>query len=215
MKRYEVWTSAPRRVKEHLLRGLNGETPETPKPGSNAFNNVHYFIVADSKQACYAAQRKAEELKLSSTVPSTEVEGEARDVGNLVAGLAKRLIKNEPPIKKPAAMILGGETTVTVRGKGRGGRNQELALSASKSIEELAGISIASIGTDGIDGPTDAAGAIVNGLTATQARLKDMNIDEYLSRNDSNSFFEKLGDGLVITGPTGTNVNDIIVIVAL
>jgi glycerate-2-kinase len=215
LKQYDAWAGAPGSVKRHLLRGLNGEIPETPKSGSKAFNHIHNFIVADCKQACYAAQSKAQELKLNSTVLSTEVEGEAREVGKVVAEITKKLAKNESPIQKPAAMILGGETTVTVCREGRGGRNQELALSASKSIEGLSGVTIAAIGTDGIDGPTDAAGAVVNGSTTTQARSKNMNIDDYLSRNDSNMFFKNLGDGLVATGPTGTNVNDIILIVAL
>jgi glycerate 2-kinase len=215
LKRYDAWTGAPRSVKKHLLRGLEGEIPETPKSGSNVFNNIHSFIVADCRQACYAAQRKAQELELNSMVLSTEVEGEAREVGKDLAGAAKELVEHGSPIKRPAALILGGETTVTVCGEGRGGRNQELALSASKSIEGLSGVVIAAIGTDGIDGPTEAAGAIVDGSTVTRARSKNMNIDEYLSRNDSNMFFKNLGDGLVVTGPTGTNVNDIILIVAL
>nr|MDO8100061.1 glycerate kinase [Candidatus Njordarchaeota archaeon] len=215
LKRYSIWTEAPESVKQHLHSGLSGEVPETPKRGSKIFNHIHNFIIGSCRQACYAAHSKARELKLNSIVLSTMVEGEARQVGKVTAGIAKELAKYNSPIDRPAAMIIGGETTVTVRGEGKGGRNQELALSASKSIEGLSRIAIASMGTDGVDGPTDAAGAIVDGSTVTQARAKNMNVDEYLARNDSNTFFKSLGDCLIMTGPTGTNVNDIILIVAL
>nr|MDO8133112.1 glycerate kinase [Candidatus Njordarchaeum guaymaensis] len=215
LKRYGLWIDTPESVKQHMLRGLSGQVPETPKPESKIFNHIHNFIIGSCRQACYAAHSKARELKLNSIVLSTMVEGEARQVGKVTAGIAKELAKYNSPIKRPAAMIMGGETTVTVRGEGKGGRNQELALSASKSIEGLSGIAIASMGTDGVDGPTDAAGAIVDGSTVTHARAKNMNVDEYLARNDSNTFFKSLGDGLIMTGSTGTNVNDIILFVAL
>jgi len=215
LKQYSIWTQAPESIKQHLQSGLSREVPETPKPGSKVFNHIHNFIIGSCRQACYAAHSKARELKLNSIVLSTMVEGEARQVGKVTAGIAKELAKYNSPIHRPAAVIIGGETTVTVRGEGKGGRNQELALSASKSIEGLSRIAIASMGTDGVDGPTDAAGAIVDGSTVTRARAKNMNVDEYLVQNDSNTFFKSLGDGLIMTGPTGTNVNDIMLVVAL
>jgi glycerate 2-kinase len=215
LKRYGMWNDAPDGIRQHLLRGLGGEIPETPKPGSKVFDKIHNFIIGSCRQTCCTIRRKARELKLNSIILSTEIEGEAREVGKVTAGIAKNLVKYDSPVKKPAVIIMGGETTVTVQGEGKGGRNQELVLSASKSIEGLSGVALASMETDGVDGPTEAAGAIVNGSTITQARKKNINVDEYLARNDSNTFFKTFGDGLIMTGPTGTNVNDIILIVAL
>jgi glycerate-2-kinase len=210
-----MWDIAPETVRRQLARGLNGEVPDTPKYGSEIFNRVNNFIIGSCRQACNAACKKARELKMHSVVLSTMVQGEAREVGKIAGSIAKELSKYNSPIKKPAAMIMGGETTVTVHGEGVGGRNQELALSASESIDRVAKVGIASLGTDGVDGPTDAAGAIVDGFAAMKARETNLNIDEYLLRNDSNTFFKKLGDGLIITGPTGTNVNDIVIITSI
>jgi glycerate 2-kinase len=215
MKRHNLWSDAPESIKQHLQRGLHGKVPETPKPGARIFNNIYNFIIASNRQACYSAHKKARQMRLSSFVLSTMVEGEASEVGRVTAGIAKELAKYDSPIRKPAAMIIGGETTVTVHGDGKGGRNQELALSASKSIERVGTVVVASMGTDGVDGPTDAAGALVDSSTSTRAQTMNLNIDEYLSRNDSNTFFKTLGDGLIMTGPTGTNVNDITIVVTL
>jgi glycerate-2-kinase len=143
------------------------------------------------------------------------VEGEAREVGKFIGAMGKEIAKYDSPFSRPAAIILGGETTVTVHGNGLGGRNQELALSALRSIEGVSGITIASMGTDGVDGPTEAAGAIVDSSASMSARMKGLDIDHYLTHNDSNNFFRTLGDGLIVTGPTGTNVNDVMVIIAL
>lgn len=214
LKRYDIWDTAPEAVKRQLVRGLNGEVPETPKHGSDVFSRVHNFVIGSCRQACYAANKKARELKMHSMVLSTMVQGEAREAGKITGSIAKELSKYDSPIKKPAAVIMGGETTVTVHGEGIGGRNQELALGASESIDRVTKVGIASMGTDGVDGPTDAAGAIVDGFTAMKAQTMNLSIGEYLSRNDSNAFFRKLGDGLIMTGPTGTNVNDIIIVVS-
>jgi glycerate-2-kinase len=215
LKRRNLWNDMPESARRHLLKGFNGEIPETPKNESSVFSHVHNYIIGSCRQACNAAYTKARELDLNSIVLSTMVEGEAKEVGKFIAAVARELATHGSPINKPAAVIMGGETTVTVLGTGRGGRNQELALSASKSIEGLEGVVIGSMGTDGVDGPTDAAGGIVDSHSLTNARLKGIIPLDYLSRNDSNTFFKKLGDGMIITGPTGTNVNDIMVIVAL
>jgi glycerate-2-kinase len=214
LNRYGIWDATPDDVKQHLLRGLNGTVPETPKDGSNMFTHVHNFIIGSCRQACYAANRKAKELRIHSMVLSTMVQGEAREVGKITGSIGKELSKYDSPIRKPTAIIMGGETTVTVRGDGIGGRNQELALSASESIDRVPKVAVASLGTDGVDGPTDAAGALVDGLTVTKARTANLSTNEYLFNNDSNTFFKKLGDGLIITGPTGTNVNDIMIVIA-
>jgi glycerate-2-kinase len=214
LKRYGIWDAAPEAVRQQLVRGLDGMVPETPKSGSDAFTQVHNFIVGGCRETCNEVNRKARELGIHSMILSTMIEGEAREIGKMIGSIAKELSKYNSPIKKPAVMIMGGETTVTVRGDGIGGRNQELALSASESIDRLPKVAVASLGTDGIDGPTNAAGALVDGFTAKKAQATSLSINEYLSKNDSNTFFRKLGDGLIITGPTGTNVNDIMIVVA-
>jgi glycerate 2-kinase len=210
-----LWGKAPESVRKHLSKGVAGEIPETPKPGSSLFSRVHNLVIGSGKGACSAASAKARGLKLNSLVLSTMVEGEAKEIGKFVGSMGKQITYYNSPISRPAAIILGGETTVTLHGEGLGGRNQELVLSSLKSIENTEGITIASIGTDGIDGPTDAAGAIVDSSTSKATRMEELDIDQYLAGNDSNSFFRDLGDGLIITGPTGTNVNDVMVIIAL
>jgi glycerate-2-kinase len=214
LKRYGIWDATPETVKQQLLCGLEERVPETPKYGSDVFIQVHNFVIGSCRQACYAVNRKAKELRFHSMVLSTLVQGEAKEVGKVAGSIAKEFSKYDSPIKKPATMIMGGETTVTVRGDGVGGRNQELALSASEQIERVPKAVVASLGTDGVDGPTDAAGALVDGFTVPRSQAMNLSTKEYLSNNDSNTFFKKLGDGLIMTGPTGTNVNDIMIVVA-
>jgi glycerate-2-kinase len=139
------------------------------------------------------------------------MEGEAKDVGIFLGAIAKEIFNSGNPIARPAAVIVGGETTVTVKGKGLGGRNQEIVLSAASKIVKMEGVAIASIGTDGIDGPTDAAGAIVDGESILRAQRSGLNNKKMLNDNNSYNFFSKIGD-LIITGPTGSNVNDIALI---
>jgi glycerate-2-kinase len=215
LKSHELWDESPESTRQYLLKGVAGQVPETPKPGSSSFSHVYNLVIGSNKQACSAAYAKARELKLNTLVLSTMVEGEAKEVGKFVGAIGKEIAKYDSPLRKPAAVIIGGETTVTVHGRGKGGRCQELALSALRSIESVRGVTIASMGTDGVDGPTEAAGAIIDYSTSIAARSKSLDIDQYLLRNDSNTFFKALGDGLIITGPTGTNVNDVIVVVAL
>ena len=215
LERHGLWEKAPENIRKYLSMGADGNISETPKPTSSLFNHVHNLIVGSDRQACSAAHAKAREFKLNSLVLSTMVEGEAREVGKFIGAMGKQIAKYNSPLTKPAAIILGGETTVTVHGRGLGGRNQELALSALRSIESVSGITVASMGTDGVDGPTDAAGAIVDSSVSRVARMKELDMDQYLASNDSNNFFKTLGDGLIVTGPTGTNVNDVMVIIAL
>jgi hydroxypyruvate reductase len=144
---------------------------------------------------------------------STFIEGEAREVGIVLAGLAKGLLRDEGDITRPACLILGGETTVTLRGNGHGGRNQEMALSAAIAMDGWPNTLIVCFGTDGNDGPTDAAGAFADGNTITNARRLGLDAVKYLSRNDSYNFFKPLDD-LIITGPTNTNVNDLMLVLA-
>ena len=139
---------------------------------------------------------------------STAIQGEAREIARVHAAIAKKILATGRPVKHPACVISGGEPTVTIRGQGLGGRNQEFALAASLDIAGLEDVAILSAGTDGSDGPTDAAGAMAYGSTVLRAETLRLNPAEFLANNDSYHFFEALGD-LIKTGPTGTNVADI------
>lgn len=212
LNRYEVWGSVSPSVKRRIERGLEGKVAETPKPGDTVFEKVHNIVVANNLKAARTAAETAEKFGYNTKVLSTFVEGEARHVGTVYAGLARSLSMNDLPVPKPGVLLLGGETTVTVTGPGVGGRNQEVALSALMKITGLDCVVFA-LGTDGIDGPTDAAGAIVDGASLSRAQLRGLNPAKHLRENDSYSFFKALDDA-VFTGPTGTNVNDLTLILA-
>lgn len=208
LKKYSIWNNTPRPVINYLLKGLKGEIAETPKPANPAFRRINNIIIGNNKAAVSAAEKKAKELGYHTMVLSTFVEGEAREIGKLFGAIAKEIAEFERPIKRKACIIAGGETTVTVKGKGKGGRAQEFALSAALMINGLKDAAIVGVGTDGTDGPTDAAGAIADGTTVKRANEKGLDVKMYLENNDSYSFFKKLND-LIITGPTNTNVNDL------
>jgi glycerate-2-kinase len=210
LKRYALWESISERVKDFLIRGVKGEVSETPKSDDPIFKRVHNIIIADNSFACRVAVRELERLGINAVYLSSSVEGEARYVGSVIGDIIKGIIRGETNFNKPIGIVIGGETTVTVRGSGIGGRNQELCLSAAFRIRGLRNVIIASIGTDGIDGMTDAAGAIVDGSTIDRGIAKGLDPFKYLENNDSYSFFKALDD-LIITGPTGTNVNDILI----
>jgi glycerate 2-kinase len=213
IKRHGIDRSVSGNVLRLLRKGAAGLLPETPKPGSPLFQATENIIVGSNRLATAAAARKAEELGFAASVLSNEVCGEAREAGVSLAKQALQ-IKNARKQGSPICLIQGGETTVTVRGKGRGGRNTELALSFAVEVTGATGISMLSAGTDGTDGPTDAAGAIVDGETAGRMEALGINPIACLSENDSYTCFQKAG-GLLITGPTGTNVMDLqIVLIA-
>ncbi len=159
-------------------------------------------------QALAAAGREAKKLGYQPLILSSKVEGEAREVARFYTAIAKEVLSSNNPIAPPVCVLAGGETTVTISGGGRGGRNQEFALAAAMAIEGVNNVVVLSGGTDGTDGPTDAAGAMADGATITRAREENMDPKDFLRRNDSYRFFQKLDD-LVITGPTRTNVMDI------
>jgi len=211
LEEYDVWSSCPKNIRNHILSGIKGEAGETPKPGDPAFNKVFNFIIGKNALALSAIEKEASDEGLDSLILSSSIEGEARHVGTVLAGIAREIQDSGQPVTKPGIVIAGGETTVTVTGDGLGGRNQETVLSAALRIEGLRGVAIASIGTDGVDGVTDAAGAIIDGQTIGRAKKIGLDAEEHLRNNDSYSFFRKLGD-MIVTGPTGTNVNDIMVI---
>lgn len=206
----------PSGIRRHLLaaaEGWRGNTnaSDTPKPGDALFNRVQNLIVGSNRQAAQAAGKRAEELGLNTLLLSTFVEGEAREVARVASALAKEVIRFDQPIKKPACLVWGGETTVTVRGKGKGGRNQEMTLAAAIALDGWPGVLIEALDTDGTDGSTDAAGALATGETVSRAHAMGLDATAMLTNNDAYHFFARLDD-LVITGPTGTNVNDVVFI---
>jgi glycerate-2-kinase len=210
LKKFDLWENAPKNIKERIELGCNGEIQDTPKKDEPFFKNVQNFIVANNSTAVQMASDKAEALGYFSLILSTYIEGEAREVGKVYSSIIREISKSGRPVEPPCALILGGETTVKVKGGGKGGRNQELALSA---LRNLAGINciLAALGTDGIDGSTDAAGAIVDGMSLKRGMKKQLKIEELLDDNNSYHYFKILKDS-IITGPTGTNVNDITII---
>ena len=180
---------------------------ETPK----SLENVDIKTIGSIFITCEAAKRTAEKLGYNSIILTTTLDCEAREAGAFLSAIARELVAMDQPVKRPCAIILGGETIVQVKGKGLGGRNQELALSAARGIEGLDNVVIASVATDGTDGPTDAAGGIVDGETMMRLGEKSIDVEEALSNNDSYHALESVGD-ILKTGPTGTNVNDLIML---
>jgi hydroxypyruvate reductase len=213
LRRFDLLQQVPRVVVDWLERGQRGDVPETPKPGDPLFERVSTAVVGSLDVAARAAQAGAERAGFETLLLTTYLEGEARDAGLLAGALAKELIRRGRPLSPPACLILGGETTVTVRGEGKGGRNQEIALSAALAIAGLPGVIVVALATDGSDGPTDAAGGIVDGSTIERAVALGLDPGAALARNDSYAFLEGVGD-LLVTGPTNTNVNDLLMVFA-
>ena len=214
---YGILRDISPKIREHIELGVKGLRPETPKPGDKCFEKVRNVIIAGNRLSLLAMKRRAQMLGLNTLILSSMIEGEASEVGKVVAAIAKELVRNDLPISKPAVILMGGETTVTLKEYGtRGGRNQELVLSALLKLDlEKDDVVIASIGSDGIDGNSDAAGAIISKDTLIRVRELKENIMKYLSKHMSYDFFKKIGGSLIFTGPTGTNVNDFTLILAL
>ncbi len=211
LDRYGLWQDLPTSVSLHLQEGVEGRVPETPKPDDPVFANTHAILVGTNLQALEAAATAAEELGYSSLILSSMIEGDTGEAARFHTALAREIVRSGHPLPRPACLISGGETTVVVRGQGKGGRNQEFALVAAIGLDGVEGVCLLCGGTDGTDGPTDAAGAVVDGATVARALAKGLDPREFLARNDSYHFFEKLDD-LVMTGPTNTNVMDLRVI---
>ena len=202
--RYAIRTRVPASVRTRIERGARGEIPETPKPKDPLFARVRNTVVGGNRLALDAAARAARLLGYRTLILSSTIEGETREIARMHAAIAREISSTGRPVRPPACIITGGETTVTIKGDGLGGRNQEFTLAAALDIAGLPRVVVFSAGTDGSDGPTDAAGAIADGQTL--ARQPDARL--YLDRNDSYHYFQPLGD-LVITGPTNTNVMDV------
>jgi glycerate 2-kinase len=209
LKKYNLIKSAPRSVVGILNKGINSLIPETPKEGNIIFKYVENMVIGSNKILLDAAKKKAEKLGFDVEIISSEISGEAKDVGKWLAQKSLTIKgSKDKKIKKSKYLISGGETTVTVKGNGLGGRNMELALSFAIEINGIDGITLLSAGTDGTDGPTDAAGACVDGQTVSKAKAIGIDPEAYLRNNDSYNFFKKTNE-LFNTGPTGTNVMDI------
>jgi hydroxypyruvate reductase len=207
-EKYEIFDQLPPAVRQRMQAGLAGQVEDTPKPGDAALGRVQNLVVGSNGLAVAAAEAKAKELGYSTLKLSTRLEGEAREIAHVHSAIAKEILSSGEPVKAPACVIAGGETTVTVRGKGKGGRNQEMVLAAALQLGGWGPIVFFSGGTDGTDGPTDAAGAVADGETIERAEALGLSPIAFLKDNNSYHFFKPLDD-LVMTGPTGTNVADV------
>ena len=208
IKKYAIEDRIPHAILSYLREGAEGKHDETPKEDDPAFNRSMTAVIGSGSISLRAAKEFAEKAGYNSLVLSSSIEGETKDVALVHAAIAKEVLKSGNPVPPPACIISGGETTVTIRGTGLGGRNMEFVLAAAREIDGYDGIVILSGGTDGTDGPTDAAGAVADGSTLKRARGKGMVSADYLANNDSYHFFEALDD-LLKTGPTMTNVMDL------
>lgn len=213
LNKYEIEAQIPAPVLQRLQQGAQGEVADTPKTGDPIFTKVQNLIIASNVLAARAAAEKAMALHYHTMLLSTFVEGETREVAKVHAAILKEIVHSGQPLPAPACIISGGETTVSIQGNGLGGRNQEFVLAAAREIAGLNNVVILSAGTDGTDGPTDAAGAIADGDTVQRAQEKSLDPLVFLKNNDSYHFFEALGD-LIKTGPTNTNVMDLRILLA-
>lgn len=230
IKKYDIQKNIPDAVYSLLRKGARGEMPETPKKDHPAFFKTANIIIGSNYTAVMACEQKAKSFGYNTLVLSSHLIGEASEVAKLFFGISRDIIKHGFPVSRPGCIIGGGETTVTIRGNGKGGRNQEMALSflceylqnfGEKNIlarkswrEENTGIFFLSGGTDGNDGPTDAAGAVMSWNVVLETVNKSINPVDYLRNNDSYHFFEKTG-GLIKTGPTNTNVCDVQILIVI
>ncbi len=212
MAKYNIKDKLPPSVFQHIKNGLANKNMETPKADDPAFSQTSTLIIGNNMEAITAAKKEADDMGYNSIILSSMIEGETKDVARVHAAIAKEIHKTGNPLPPPACVLSGGETTVTIKGSGKGGRNQEFSLAAALDISGNDKIVLLSGGTDGNDGPTDAAGGIADNTTLIRARNLSLNPHDYLSNNDSYNFFQKLDD-LLITGPTNTNVMDLRVMI--
>lgn len=209
--KYSIDDEIPASVLQYIDLGLAGKVPETVKAGQGVFEATQNVIVAGNFKALLKAKEKADELGYNTLLLSSMIEGETRDVASNHIAIAREIQAHGYPVQKPACLLSGGETTVTIKGAGKGGRNQEFVLASALKMTGMDNIVILSAGTDGTDGPTDAAGAIADQNTLQRAALKELEPQKYLENNDSYHFFNTLDD-LYKTGPTNTNVMDLRII---
>ncbi len=209
--KYGIEQDIPAPVLQHIRRGLAGEVAETPKAGQEFFKQTQNVIIGSNFNALLKAKAKADELGYHTLLLSSMIEGETREVACNHIAIAAEIEAHGYPLARPACVLSGGETTVKIKGNGKGGRNQEFVLAAAIRMAGMRHITAFSAGTDGSDGPTDAAGAIADDQTLAEAAVQGLEPKQYLDNNDSYHFFDQVG-GLYKTGPTNTNVMDIRII---
>ena len=214
LQRYRSWRTVPEAVRRYLDRGRKGDAPETLKPGSRRLRSVQHHIIGNNRLMLEAVARAAQQAGLHTTSISHPIVGEARTTVKQLTDLAKAITKGHDRLKRPCCVVAGGETTVTVTGRGEGGRAQEFAASAAFEIAGLPDAWVMALGTDGTDGPTDAAGAIVSGRTVERAKKLGIDLRSSLHRHNTYPALKALGCH-VHTGPTGTNVNDLYLLLLL
>ena len=211
LNHHSLWEAVPPSVRRHIEAGGMGKIPETPKPGDALFDKVDNYIVGSLSDALNAAEKEAVKAGFYPIVLSSMIQGEAGEVAKVLCAVAGEVKLANRPVPRPACVLSGGETTVILKGKGTGGRNMELALAAAMAMKNMHNVMMLSAGTDGTDGPTDAAGAFADGSTVTRAVALGLSAEQSLVDNNSYVFFQELGD-LFITGPTRTNVMDMQII---
>lgn len=203
--RAAIWDKLAPAVRLVIEAGEKGDSPETPKIQADS---IHHFLIGTNRIALEGAHRKAEECGLNSHILSSSLAGEAREVAKVLVSMARNVFNTEEPFQQPCCLLFGGETTVTIRGSGKGGRNQEFVLAALAAMNPDDDILVLSGGTDGIDGNSTAAGALADLSLLHEAIGMGLSVNDFLADNNSNEFFRQTG-GLLETGPTGTNVMDI------
>jgi glycerate 2-kinase len=214
LQRYQLWGRIPLPVQRHLQKGRRGAVPETLKPASPALRRVHHEIIGNNRAMLVAVTRAAEACGLRTVQLSTPFTGEARIAGQQMAAVARRLASRTDVLRPPCCVVAGGEPTVSVTGRGTGGRAQEFAVAAALGIAGLPNVWMAALGTDGTDGPTDVAGAVVNGTTFNRAQHMGIDLAAALARHDTYPALHALRCH-IRSGPTGTNVNDLYLFLAL
>lgn len=205
---FDLRGAAPAAIRERLELGARGGLPETPKPKDPVFDRVSNVVIADNARAGLAAVAAAREAGLNAQFLTSRVQGEAREIAKLVAGAAIDISRSGRPVPRPGCAVFGGETTVTVRGAGRGGRSQELAVAAAQALAGEPNTAVFALATDGTDGPTDACGGLIDWTTIDRASAAGGDCARALAANDSYNYLKCCGD-LIRLGPTGTNVNDL------
>lgn len=211
LKKYGIWNEVPHSIRIHVAAGMGGDIADTPKPGINDHPNHTVKLISKADNLAGHLGEVLKEHGFDVKVADEAYNEEVRQVSKKICGEAISVLSKKDPVLKPGALIYFGESSVNVKGKGKGGRNQELALTSAISVEGQHAISMLSMGTDGIDGPTDAAGAIINSQTTLLARKQKLEPEEFLRNNDSYHFHEKM-DTIIKTGPTGINLMDLQVV---
>jgi len=214
LKHYHIWNRIPERVRNHLNQGIQGHIPETWKSRTRHSSRSRSMILANNQTAIAGMAKEAKRLGLRPYILEAPLQGEAKDLGTILGAMVKDIRDFGNPVRPPACLIAGGEPTVTITGRGKGGRAQECVLAAAQELAGLLNVVVAGFGTDGTDGPTEVAGAIVDGKTVQRAKKKGISIENMLKEHDSYTFFNQVG-GHIITGPTKTNVNDIYLMLVL